>query len=63
VTNGIDLPHKRAQELRDSGRTAAEKFLATWDFDAYIAEFRSGKKQSRREEPATLYREKGAVVV
>jgi NTE family protein len=62
-TTEFDLPHKRAQELYDSGRTAAEKFLATWDFDAYIAEFRSGKKQSRSQELATLYREKGAAVV
>jgi len=62
-TTEFDLPHNRAQELYDSGRNAAEKFLATWDFDAYIAEFRSGKKQSRRDELATLYREKGAAVV
>jgi NTE family protein len=63
-TTEFDLTRDRAQSLYDSGRGAAEKFLATWDFDAYIAEFRSGKKQpTRREELTTLYREKGAVVV
>jgi NTE family protein len=62
-TTEFDLSRDRAQELYDSGRHAAEKFLATWDFDAYIAEFRSGKKQSRSEELATLYREQGAAVV
>jgi NTE family protein len=63
-TTEFDLTRDRAQALYDSGRGAAEKFLATWDFDAYIAEFRSGKKQpTRREELTTLYREKGAVVV
>jgi hypothetical protein len=29
---------------------AAEAFLESWDFQAYIAEFRSGKTHSRREE-------------
>ena len=28
--------------LFDSGRRAATEFLADWDFDRYIAEFRSG---------------------
>ncbi len=62
-TTEFDLPRSRAQELYDSGRTAAERFLANWDFDAYKTEFRSGKKQSRREDVAALYREKGAAVV
>jgi len=61
-TTEFDLPRSRAQELYDSGRGAAEKFLANWDFDAYLAAFRSGKKQSRTEEVATLYRKQGAVV-
>lgn len=62
-TTEFDLPRNRAQELYDSGRTAAEKFLETWDFDVYLAEFRTGKKQSRSEELAKLYRTKGAAVV
>ncbi len=64
-TTQFDLPPDRALALYDSGRDAAEKFLASWDFDAYIAEFRSGKSHSRREtlvasmeepEPAALSR-------
>ena len=48
-TTEFDLPRERALALYDSGRWAAEKFLDTWDFDAYVAEFRSGKEHSRRE--------------
>jgi hypothetical protein len=33
-----------------SGREAAETFLVTWDFAAYVAEFRSGKTHSRRDD-------------
>ncbi|MEP6909119.1 MAG: patatin-like phospholipase family protein [Actinomycetota bacterium] len=62
-TTEFDLTTARAQKLYDSGRSAAEKFLATWDFDAYLAEFRSGKKQSRREDLAQLYRTKEAAAV
>ena len=62
-TTEFDLPQNRAQELYDSGRTAAEKFLATWDFDTYRSVFRSGKKESRSAELAKLYRTKGAAVV
>lgn len=47
-TTEFDLSPERALALFDSGRWAAEKFLATWDFDAYIAEFRTGKSHSRR---------------
>ncbi len=47
-TTEFDLTHERAIALYDSGRWAAEKFLASWDFDAYVAEFRSGKEHSRR---------------
>ena len=39
----------RALELYGSGREAAAKFLDSWDFEAYIAEYRSGKRHSRRE--------------
>jgi NTE family protein len=47
-TTEFDLSPERAVALFDSGRSAAEKFLDTWDFEAYIAEFRSGKAHSRR---------------
>ena len=48
-TTEFDLPRERALALFDSGRWAAEKFLEKWDFDAYVAEFRTGKEHSRRE--------------
>jgi NTE family protein len=48
-TTEFDLSKERALALFDSGRWAAEKFLKNWDFDAYIAEFRTGKEHSRRE--------------
>jgi NTE family protein len=48
-TTEFDLSPERALALFDSGRWAAEKFLKEWDFDAYIAEFRSGKEHSRRQ--------------
>jgi NTE family protein len=51
-TTEFDLTHARARELYDSGRAAAETFLETWNFDAYIAEFRTGKEHSRREDIA-----------
>ena len=51
-TTEFDLERKRALALYESGRTAAEEFLETWNFAAYIAEFRSGKEHSRRKEIA-----------
>jgi len=48
-TTEFDLSRERALALYDSGRWAAEKFLDSWDFDAYIVEFRTGKEHSRRE--------------
>jgi NTE family protein len=51
-TTEFELSHPRAQALYDSGRQAAKTFLETWSFDAYVAEFRTGKEHSRREEIA-----------
>jgi NTE family protein len=51
-TTEFDITRERALALYESGRVAAEQFLATWDFDAYIAQFRCGKKYSRRREIA-----------
>jgi len=48
-TTEFDLSKERALALYDSGRWAAEKFLDVWDFEAYIAEFRTGKVHSRRD--------------
>ena len=62
-TTEFDLPTKRKQELYDSGRKAAEEFLATWDFDAYLSMFRDGKPKGRREEITDAFKvQKGAVV-
>ena len=47
-TTEFDIPATQAEALYKSGRDAATQFLAGWDFNAYIAEFRQGKEQSRR---------------
>ena len=48
-TTEFGMPLERKQALFDSGRRAAEEFLADWDFDAYIAAFRSGRTHGRRQ--------------
>lgn len=45
----FSLTQEQATALYQAGRKAAEEFLATWDFEAYIAEFRRGKPRSRRQ--------------
>ena len=52
-TTEFDITRERAQALYDSGHAAAEDFLARWDFDAYVEEFRRGKTHSRRSEVAS----------
>jgi NTE family protein len=52
-TTEFDLPRERAEALYQSGRLAAATFLQAWDFQAYIAEFRTGKTHSRRAEVAS----------
>jgi NTE family protein len=52
-TTEFDLSKERAEALYQSGRTAAETFLQTWNFPAYIEEFRKGKTHSRRADIAT----------
>lgn len=37
----FDLDDATARALHDNGRAAAERFLADWDFDAYLTECRS----------------------
>jgi NTE family protein len=51
-TTEFDITRERAQALYDSGRSAAEEFLKTWDFAAYVEEFRKGKTHSRRADIA-----------
>jgi NTE family protein len=52
-TTEFGITRPRVEALYGSGRTAAFDFLGRWDFDAYVAEYRSGKEHSRREELAT----------
>jgi NTE family protein len=48
-TTEFGIARERALELYESGRKAADEFLAGWDFDGYVAAFRSGGvPQSRR---------------
>ncbi|NOJ93801.1 patatin-like phospholipase family protein [Corallococcus coralloides] len=48
-TTEFDIKPERALALYDSGRKAAEAFLAAWDFQAYVEEFRKGEPYVRRE--------------
>jgi NTE family protein len=47
-TTEFEITRDRALALYDSGRKAADEFLAAWDFDKYIAEFRAGRAQRGR---------------
>ena len=49
-TTEFDITPERVRALYDSGHDAASDFLARWDFDTYIEEFRRGKQHSRRRE-------------
>ena len=48
-TTEFEITEARKEALYQSGRDAATDFLASWDFDAYIAEFRKGKEKRRRD--------------
>lgn len=48
-TLDFNLSAEAGQALYKSGRDAANRFLETWDFNRYIAAFRSGKKLSRHQ--------------
>ena len=52
-TTEFDITPERVRAIYESGRKAAFDFLDRWDFEAYKAEYRSGKEHSRREEIAT----------
>lgn len=47
-TTEFDITPERRGALYDAGVKAASDFLAGWDLDAYIAEFRRGEQHSRR---------------
>lgn len=48
-TLDFKLPREKTDALYKSGREAAQKFLDTWNFDQYIATFRSDVTVSRRQ--------------
>jgi NTE family protein len=48
-TTQFNISPQQAQELFNSGKTAAAQFLDTWNFDAYKNKFRTGAPPSRRE--------------
>ena len=52
-TTEFDITPDRVQAIYGSGRKAAFGFLDRWDFEAYKAEYRSGKEHSRSDEIAT----------
>jgi len=58
-TTEFGLTKDRAEALYQSGRDAAAKFLANWDFDAYVREFRQGKTHSRRAQVAQQLQKEG----
>ena len=49
-TTEFDITRERALALYESGRSATEKFLETWNFDAYVKVFRAGKDVPRRRD-------------
>ncbi len=49
-TTEFDITPDRAKALYESGRQAAEEFLETWNFDAYIASFRAREEKPTRRE-------------
>jgi NTE family protein len=59
-TTEFDLSPARALALYESGRRAAVEFLARWDFEAYVAEFRCGRPHSRRAQVAAAMRDEPA---
>jgi hypothetical protein len=52
-TTEFGITPARVEAIYESGRKAAFGFLDRWDFEAYKAEYRSGKEHSRSEEIAT----------
>ena len=48
-TTEFDITAARASALFESGRGAAKQFLDSWDFAAYIEQFRTGTPPTRRE--------------
>jgi NTE family protein len=49
TTTDFQISEAKASELFESGRNAAAGFLKTWNFDDYVASFRSGSAPGRRD--------------
>jgi NTE family protein len=49
TTTDFHIPPAQAQQLYDSGVQSAHQFFDGWNFDEYIATFRSGLPTSRRQ--------------
>jgi NTE family protein len=47
TTTQFDISPAQTEALFESGRTAAEAFLKTWDFGAYVNNFRNGPPPGR----------------
>jgi NTE family protein len=47
-TTDFGLSGEKSEALYQSGRKAAEKFFATWNFTEYVAKYRRGKAQIER---------------
>jgi NTE family protein len=48
-TTEFGITPDRARQLFESGQSAAEQFLTTWNFDEYKRRFRSGTPSTRRQ--------------
>ena len=48
AATAFDLTHERKTALYQAGRDAAERFLDSWSFPAYVAAFRTGEQPGRR---------------
>lgn len=47
-TTEFDISKERSEALYESGRTAAEKFFRTWDFEQYVKLYRTGQGEPSR---------------
>jgi NTE family protein len=52
ATTDFSIQSPTVQKLLQSGRTAADQFLQTWDFQKYIARFRAGAQAPTRRATA-----------
>ena len=47
-TTEFDVSEQRRRKLFESGQKAVHDFLESWDFEAYVEEFRQGREHKRR---------------